>query len=53
MARIVEGCGKGCSEMSGICLMSAGIPVVDNGLAILNIVLGAKCWYLTYIHACT
>ena len=36
---IVKGCGTGCSEMSGHCLMSACIFVVDNGLAILNIVL--------------
>ena len=43
VARIVEGCGQGCSKMSGLCLVSDGILVVDNGLAILNIVLGAKC----------
>ena len=42
VAKIVEGCGAGCSKMSGLCLMSGGILVVDNGLAILNIVLGPK-----------
>ena len=44
VARITEGCGKGCSKMSGLCLVSACILVVDNGLGILNIVLRAMCW---------
>ena len=39
VAGIEEGCGSGCSKMSGLCLTSAGIPVVEDGLALLNIVL--------------
>ena len=51
VAGIEEGCGPGCSKMSGLCLTSVGIPVVKDSLALLNIVLRPMSWYLTHIHA--